>query len=95
MEVRWAVLNGYMIELGWSNATLAVAISPDPEKPFSRQYISQLRNGTRKTCKPDTATRIAAVMGLGLDVLFVPRTSSVKRPEPPKRPAAASRRRAA
>lgn len=85
MEVRHLRLNVNMIELGWSNATLAVAASKHRHKPVSRQYISQLRNGHRKTCEPMLATAMAAVMGVPLDELFIPRTSSTRRAAVQKR----------
>jgi transcriptional regulator with XRE-family HTH domain len=36
----------------------------------SRQMISQLRNGSKKTCSPELATRIVEALQVPLDVLF-------------------------
>lgn len=42
----------------------------------SRQFISQLKNGHDKTCKPETADLIARFLDVPTRVLFVERTST-------------------
>lgn len=46
----------------------------------SGQFISGLRNGTKTTCTPRTATRIEEALGLQKGTLFVDPKSPDKRP---------------
>jgi transcriptional regulator with XRE-family HTH domain len=43
----------------------------------SHAYINLILNGDVTTMKPEKAIRVAEYLGVGVDFLFVPRTSSV------------------
>lgn len=45
----------------------------------SRSLVGFLVKGTRKTCGPDTARRIAEAVDCPVEALFVPRISNVQR----------------
>lgn len=42
-----------------------------------RSMISQLANGSRPSCTPDLAEKIARCLGVPLELLFMPRASAV------------------
>jgi len=59
-------LRALMDQKGFTGARLARAAGK------SGAFISQLRNGVRKTCKPETARHIAEALEVPLTILFDP-----------------------
>lgn len=68
----------------------------DPSKKMSARRLAQyvdchpsmidgLVTGRKRTCTPELATRIAEVLGVNLDALFVPRNSNDTRTAPNQR----------
>lgn len=55
-----------------------------------RSMISQLVNGSRTTCKPGLADKIAICLGVPTEVLFVAKTSAVSGRNIPSRERVAS-----
>lgn len=54
----------------------------------SHTILVDILSGKRKTITPDRATAIAAILGVGMDDLFVPRSSTVMRQRDNRRSAA-------
>lgn len=63
-------------------------VGPEPDKKMSAvvlaryigkhpSFINHLTSGRRSSCKPQTATRIAGVLGVPLEILFVVETASI------------------
>lgn len=49
----------------------------------SRSFISHLVSGRKATCTPDLAERIAEVLGVDLELLFVPSISPTEQLDQP------------
>jgi plasmid maintenance system antidote protein VapI len=64
------ILRGLMDQRQVSNADVGDAAR------CGRTFISALVNGRRKSCKPETAERIARYLQVPLEILFVPMTST-------------------
>lgn len=67
----------------WSARSLAREVGWE-----SHTILLDILSGKRKTIKPDRATAIAAILGVGMDDLFVPRSSTVMRQRDNRRRAA-------
>lgn len=64
------ILRGLMDQRQVSNADVADAAG------CGRTFISALVNGRRKSCKTDTAERIARYLQVPLEIVFTPMTST-------------------
>jgi|SRR5665647_2458596 len=51
-------------------------INPDTGRPIHPSFIDHLVSGRKTSCKPRIAERIAEVLEVPLDVLFIPRVPS-------------------
>lgn len=66
-------LKGYMGFRGYSVRSLAAKVG------VSHASIGHLTSGSRKTCNPEVARKIAKALDCPVEALFVPRISTVHR----------------